>query len=161
MLKERWFCKQLDHIKNTMFVLAMSILKNESDVQDAIQNTLMIAYEHLDDLRFKDKFKPWILRILKNECYKIVKKREYSLDEETITEESKGLSNEMKMTIWDYVNSLDEIYRNVIILYYYEGLSIKDIASTLDISSDNVKKRMSRARMFLKKYMEKGDCYER
>lgn len=75
--KTAWFCQKISQLKNSMYVTAIGILRNKEDAEDAIQNALMQGYDHLDDLRFFDKIKPWILRILVNECYKILKKRMY------------------------------------------------------------------------------------
>jgi RNA polymerase sigma-70 factor (ECF subfamily) len=58
------------------------------------------------------------------------------------------------MTVWDAVNKLDRKYREVVVLYYYQGLKIPDIAEALEISRDNVKQRLSRARKELKSDLE-------
>ena len=63
-MKTRWFCSQVGAMKNSMYALAIGILKNEADAEDAIQNALLSAYEHLDALRLFDKIKPWVLKIL-------------------------------------------------------------------------------------------------
>ena len=75
-LKNRWFCSQVSGLKNCMYALAMSILKNDADAEDAIQNALLSAYEHLEDLRLFDKIKPWILTILMQViCFWFVRKK--------------------------------------------------------------------------------------
>lgn len=155
LLRDRWFTKQTKALKQGMYVVALSILKNESDTEDALQNAVMIAYKNLDALSSKDKFKPWIFRILKNECYRIIKLRNYSLDDEIEIEDPKSdIDHESQMTVWDAVNKLDEKYREVVMLYYYQGFKIPDIADVLEISTDNVKQRLSRARKELKGYLE-------
>lgn len=159
--KTEWFCFQIDKLKNSMYLTSMSILKNKEDAEDAIQNTLLISYNHLDDLKLFDKFKPWILKILTNECYKILKKRTYNLDIDAenginIPSVSDSVQDETS-TIWESILLLELKYRTVIILYYYEDMSIKNISKTLDISVDNAKKRLSRARKMLKTILEKED----
>lgn len=150
-LKTHWFCKKVSEYRQSMFVLAISILKNETDAEDAIQNTLLLAYENLNKLRITEKFKPWLFRILTNECYKIAKKRTYYSDIDEIELEDKNDSfSDNKALIWQAVNSLELNYRTVIVLFYYEDMSIKEIAKTLEISQNNVKKRLSRARDKLK-----------
>ena len=62
------------------------------------------------------------------------------------------------MDIWQSVQSLKAEYRTMIILYYYEGLSLKQIAEILNISPDNAKKRLQRSRDALKNAL-KGDGY--
>lgn len=158
--KEKWYENQINKLRQTMYILALSILKNEADVEDAIQNTLIISYEHLDELRMKDKFKPWILQILKRECYRIQKKKMYTIDDDSMIEDNHQNHDIDKMTLWQYISILDEKYREVIILFYFESMSIKDIAQTLQIEESNVKKRLSRARLNLKQKLEEGAFYE-
>lgn len=155
LFRDRWFSKQATSLKQGMYFTALSILKNESDAEDAIQNAVMIAYKNLDALSSKDKFKPWIFRILKNECYRLIKLRSYSLDDEIEIEDPKSdVDHEGNMTVYEAVNSLDEKYREVVMLYYYQGFKIPEVADILEISTDNVKQRLSRARKELKVYLE-------
>jgi RNA polymerase sigma-70 factor (ECF subfamily) len=62
-----------------------------------------------------------------------------------------------RITLWETVNRLDDEYRMVIILFYYEGMKIKDIAKTLEISEANVKKRLQRARGHLSQMLDRED----
>lgn len=141
-----------------MYGLAIGIMKNREDAEDAMQNALILAYEHLDELSMMEKFRPWMMRILTNECFRMLKKRRYHTD----IEEMYDLADQKQdfveqVTLWEVVDGLKLEYRTVILLYYYEGLSIRQIARTLDISEDNAKKRLSRARGKLKEFLEKED----
>lgn len=159
--KNKWFCRKVSELKNGMYSVAIGILKNEADADDALQNTLIASYEHLDQLKFTEKFKPWIYRILTNECYRIINNRRYDTDiDEIVCAADNKQDYETKETLWSIVNSLELNYRTVIILFYYENMSIKDIAKTLDISTDNVKQRLSRARTKLKSLLNQEDFYE-
>jgi len=154
-----WFCRKVGDLKQGMYVLAVSILKNETDAEDAMQNALMQAYQHLDELRIFDKFKPWLFKILTNECYHIIRGRRYEedIDEITITSPRSDTDSETKMFLWEVVKSLPEDYRTVIVLFYYENLRISDIAQVLGASTDTVKKRLSRAREKLRGLLDKED----
>lgn len=157
-LKNRWFCSQVSGLKNCMYALAMSILKNDADAEDAIQNALLSAYEHLEDLRLFDKIKPWILTILTRECYRIAGSRTYPEDIETLslTDES-APDPDTKASVWEAVSRLEPGYREAVILFYYENLSTKEIAGILNLSEDNVRKRLSRARATLRTLLDKED----
>ncbi len=159
--KNKWFCRKVSELKNGMYSVAIGILKNEADADDALQNTLIASYKHLDQLKSTEKFKPWIYRILTNECYRIINNRKYdaNIDEIGCAAYNKQ-DYETKQTLWSIVNSLELNYRTVIILFYYENMSIKDIAKTLNISTDNVKQRLSRARTKLKSLLNQEDFYE-
>lgn len=149
-----WFSQKASQVKEGLYVYAVGILKNNEDAEDALQNTLLKAYEHMGDLRFADKFKPWIYRIMTNECYKILNGRKYTedIDGLEVAQES-GTSIEDQLTLWEAVNKLKLEYRKVVILFYYEGMSVKSIANVLEIKEAAVKKRLSRAREMLKGYV--------
>ena len=141
-----------------MYGLAVGILKNSEDAEDAIQNALIQAYEHLDDLSVLEKFRPWLMRILANECYRIMKKRKYYFDiDETYDIADDKIMFEEQLELWHMIQSLKPAYRTAIMLYYYEGLSIRDMSELLQISEDNVKQRLSRARKQLKAFWEKEE----
>ncbi len=152
--KTAWFCQKISQLKNSMYVTAIGILRNKEDAEDAIQNALMQGYDHLDDLRFFDKIKPWILRILVNECYKILKKRMYTVDIEELEVFSGEDTIEQKTILWESVLALEMKYRTVIILYYYENMPVKDMAKVLGITVDAVKQRLFRARKMLREILE-------
>ena len=55
-----WFCDNIKKLENGMYRLSYSILRNEADVEDAVQETICRAYKELDNLKDKQKFKSWI-----------------------------------------------------------------------------------------------------
>lgn len=149
-----WFAQKASQVKEGLYVYAVGILKNNEDAEDALQNTLLNAYEHMEALRVAENFKPWIYRIMTNECYKILNRRKYNedIDELELASEMKT-SIEDQITLWEAVNKLKLDYRKVVILYYYEGMSVKSIAKVIQINEATVKKRLSRARGMLKNYV--------
>ncbi|MDD6678002.1 MAG: sigma-70 family RNA polymerase sigma factor [Firmicutes bacterium] len=156
-LKTAWFCSQVSTLKNSMYALAIGILKNETDAEDAIQNTLLSAYEHLEDLRFFEKVKPWILKILTRECYRIASYRKDYTELDDCDAAAPQADWDMKMSVWDAVSRLETKYREIIVLFYYEDLSTREISRILDLSEENVRKRLSRARSLLRTLLDKED----
>lgn len=69
VLDKETFCRLVEEHQNTLYRTARSILSNQQDAEDAVQEAIFSAYSHLDRLREPDKFKAWLLRILVNECY--------------------------------------------------------------------------------------------
>ncbi len=160
--KELQFCKKVDELKNSMYAVSMGILRNESDAEDAIQNTVLSAYRFFDTLSVFEKFKPWILKILTIECYKILKKKRESLsysDElnNTVSGNDSYSEIDTRLVVWNAVCSLEEIYRIPVILFYYENLSIKDIGNITNENQNVVKKRLQRAREKLKEKLKEDD----
>lgn len=135
--------------KIPMYRLAMGILKNNADAEDAVSETILIAYEHLYSLKDKTKFKSWMMTMLVNESKRVLKRRKKAVLSDN-ADLFTGVSKESNHEILDLVMSLKEEFSQVVILYYYEGFTTKEIAKILRISEGTVKSRLSRARTKLK-----------
>ena len=130
-----WFCSRVKELEKSMYLLAVSTLKNDYDAEDAMQNAILKAYENLNQLRATDKFKPWLFRILINECCRLLNDKKYNADIDEATDIGEKEENlEDRITLWETVKRLGYEYRIVVILFYYEGLKIRDIAGPLGIS---------------------------
>lgn len=140
--------------KLNMFRVAQSILSNVSDAEDAVSEGILTAYSSFITLRNRDSFKPWIMKIVVRECYKILKKRSrvncmHNLPEIPVNDPDNT------QVLWGYVNQLTQEFRSVVVLFYYEDMSIKDIAKTLSLPQGTVKSRLSRGKTKLKSLIEK------
>ncbi|SFA96765.1 RNA polymerase sigma factor [Clostridium frigidicarnis] len=149
------FMEIIQQYKVPLYRLAKGIVKNEHDTEDAINETILKAYENLKKLKNKDSFKSWIMRILVNECYGLInKKNKIDLQENMevykLTYEDKNIYELM-----DEINKLDMDFRTVLILFYYEDMSIKAISEVLNISQGTVKSRLSRAKNKLRGLLDK------
>ncbi len=135
------------------------MLKNPQDAEDALQDTILVAYEKLDTLRDPERFKPWIMKILSNTSNEMLRKRKNTLPMEDLAEhlpfEEKDLCS--CISLLDAVKSLDEDYHSVVVLFYYEDMCIKDISTITGLSQGTVKTRLSRARQQLKILLSKGE----
>lgn len=153
-----WFCSRVENLEKSMYLLALSTVKNDYDAEDAMQSAILKAYENLDQLKAAEKFKPWLFKILINECYRLLNDKKYNADIDEVTDIGEREENlEDRITLWETVNRLDYEYRMVIILFYYDGMKIRDIAGTLQISEANVKKRLQRARQQLGQMLDRED----
>lgn len=154
--------KSIMENKIAMFRLAYSFVLNREDAEDIVSETVLKAYSHLAELRNVKKIKSWMFQILVNESRAYLKKRNrIELAEDT--SRFAGLEDEQQddYDLLDFVYQLDDIYRDVTILYYFEEFRVKEIAKILDISSGTVKSRLSRARERLKKFITGDDEYKR
>lgn len=145
-----WFTEQVKNCEQAMFHLSMSILCNQEDAADAAQEAIFTAYSKLHSLRDKDKFRPWILRILANQCYGILRERQRYVDLDLLPEPQSAVGENDTAPLWQAVADLNEELRSVVVLFYYEGFSIKEISIILNISEANAKTRLYRARMRLR-----------
>lgn len=143
--------------KLKMYKVAKSILKNEDDICDAIQNALMSAYSNLNKLQNNKYFSTWLIRILINKSYDIINKNQKSystttdIDEYNSDENLKSFdSYNSESLIENVLCELEDDLKTITVLYYYNDYSVGDISIILNIPEGTVKSRLSRAR---KKYM--------
>lgn len=150
--KQDAFIQFIKENKINMYRFAYSILRNETDAEDAVSEAVTKGYENLDKLRDKSKMKAWMMSILSNEAKKIYKRKKIFVQEEFLLEleAEKGKDYEL----WDVVTSMPRNFSEIIILYYYEGFSTKEIAQILRIAEGTVKSRLSRAREKMKELLE-------
>lgn len=147
------FCEKIKNYEKQLYAVAFAILKNEADTEDAVCSAIEKSYGSLGQLRSPHKFKPWITTIVRNEALQILRKRmELPGNEaiETMLEPIVDQHNEL----WDIVAALPEEYRLVIVMYYYNGLTIREISGILEIPIGTVKSRMNRGRNILKEALE-------
>ncbi|MGL5352655.1 MAG: sigma-70 family RNA polymerase sigma factor [Clostridium sp.] len=151
------FTKLIEENKLPLYRLAKSIVKNEHDVQDAVNEAIVKAYENLARLKSRESFKPWIMRILVNECYTLLnRKKKVKLEENMAVYDICYKEND-SYELMGEIKKLQLEYRTVLILFYYEDMSIKSISEVLSISQGTVKSRLSRAKAKLKIILEESE----
>ena len=144
------FLELINENKLNIYRVARGILSNEHDIEDAIQNTVIKAYEKINTLKKNEFFRTWLVRILINECNEIIRrnKRVVSINESNHEERYNDCYENIDLT--KAINSLSEELRITTVLFYFEDMSIKDIASVLNIPNGTVRSRLSRARKILR-----------
>ncbi|MCM1161791.1 MAG: RNA polymerase sigma factor [Roseburia sp.] len=150
-----YFIETVSNNKTAMYRLAYSIVLNAEDAEDVVGETILKAFSHLEKLRNYKKMKAWIFQILVNESKSYLKKRNRI---ELVEDSSLFIQNEGKKDtasdLLELVCQLEDSFREVLILYYFEEFSVKEIAKILTIPEGTVKSRLSRAREELKQLME-------
>lgn len=154
-----------------LYRVVRSYLKNESEVEDIMQNAYLKAYEKLFQFKLNASFSTWLIRIGINESLGHLKSRRkiYDMtrqpdDNHTIpilelpdagqpNPQRKMIRKETKKLLEDAIDQLDLKYRTVYILKEIEELSVKEVALLLDLSESNIKVRLHRARAILKEIL--------
>jgi RNA polymerase sigma-70 factor (ECF subfamily) len=154
-----------------IYFLLLSLLKNETEAEDAAQETVIKVYLNLKNFRGDSQFRTWVLSIARNEglgrLRRQTNRREDSLDAET--DDQNGDFTPAILTSWREIptealekkelaaivragiESLPEIYRNIIFLRDIEEMDIRETAAALGISEGAVKVRLHRARAMLQR----------
>lgn len=136
----------------SMYRIAISMLQNEEDAADAIQETVLKCWQKIGQLKSDEYFQTWLTRILINQCKDILKSRKkyvFVEDMPEIVHEDNYFTNEWK----ELLRRLNEKYRVVMELYYVDGFSTKEIAEMLHITDMNVRSRMARGRKQLEQIL--------
>ena len=144
-----------------LYATAKTILKNDQDCADAIQESIVKAFSKIHTLK-KDRYaKTWLIRILINECYNIVRQdgMKNQLDEKLMDIINQQEEKRDYSKLYSAVNELKEELRIPVVLYYMEDFSVREIAQILEISEGAVQKRLARARGKLKKRIELKEIY--
>lgn len=135
-----------------LYRLALGILHNREDAEDAVSEAVLKAYEKLHTLRKTEHFQAWIMQIAANEAKRIYAKNKRVSPVENMEEYMPDFRDEYH-ELWDMVMELDIAYREVIILYFYERFSIKEIGEILHIAEGTVKSRLFRGKKQLKEWL--------
>ena len=157
------FERLVNTVKVKLYKTGMAILKNDDDVCDAIQETLLSAYKNFESLKEKQYFSTWITRILINKCYDIIKKNKKIayLNEQMEMETNESYYDRYKedSTVERVLSQINPELKLVTVLYYYDEFSVKEISEMLNIPEGTVKSRLARARdkMYEILKMEEGE----
>jgi len=162
------FAELVHTYTSKVYSIGISMLRNEQDARDVVQETFLNVHRRLDTFRGDASLSSWIGRIATNNALMKLRTRrrkpETSLevkvpgqsgDErvERVIVDKKPLSDKLTLDrelgerIRDAVEELPEKYREVLVLADYRELSMRQIAEALDISVPNVKTRLHRARL--------------
>lgn len=151
---KNWFCDNIKNLENGMYRLSYSILKNEEDAKDAVQEAIYNAYKNLEKLKDKRKFKSWIYKIVANTSFEILRNKKNYIDIEQENIAAEKIDIDTNLTLWKAVQGLEQPYRTTITLFYYEDMSIKEISEITGSKVDAIKKQLSRGRDKIKEVID-------
>lgn len=140
--------------QETMYHVAKTLLRNDDDCADAIQEAIVKAFSKLHTLRSDSYAKTWLIRILINECYSFMRKEKRLVSLEEYPLEDAAQEREDYSDLYEAISRLPQEIRLSVILYYMEGYSIKEVAQLLDTTESAIKNRLMRARKRLRIELE-------
>lgn len=157
-LTEEYFSQLMDTYGTEVLRLCYLYLRDYQLAEDACQDTFLKVYHNFNKFKGFSSEKTWITKIAINTCKNYLRnpwKRKVIFPKEPIDVEKisdKELFSELeKSELFIAVLQLKKIYKDVILMYYYQQLSVNEIAQILDISESNAFTRLCRARQLLKK----------
>lgn len=157
-MEKEQFVKLTLEAEATMFHLAFSILHQEQDCADAVQEAVVKAYARRNTLKNPVYFKTWIIRILLNECYTFLRKqkRQIPTEDQILASQAdvRSYIKEEYLDLYRAIEALNEREKICVLLYYVEDYSVKEIAQILHIPEGTVKSRLRKSRIQLKSLLK-------
>ena len=154
------FAENVLAAETTLYRVAKTILHNDTLCEDAVQEGILKAYEKRNTLKEEAWFKTWLVRIVINECYAQLRKAKDSVPWEKWAENESAEEQADYSELYQAIRRLKPRFRIVVVLYYIEGYSVKEISEILKIPQGTVKSRLSKGRDLVKKYLKGGIQYE-
>ena len=178
---EKFLAGMIERYGNRLTAVAYSLLGNREDAEEAVSDTFMEAFRHIEDFRRRPEGD--IIRLLviytKNNAKDRLRKRKgkrtlstdalsgadgedgneggWEIPDDSAIPENIVLNEERARRIASYIDRLSGEQHDVIILRYYYGMSIRAAAQRLKISETAVNARLTRAKAALKKMMKEGE----
>lgn len=134
-----------------LFSIAYTVCQNREDAEDAMQDTIIRYNSARKDFESEEHVKAWLIRVVINRAKDI--RASFWRRNQTDWEESMAslpFEEPADSRLFEAVMRLEEKYRIVIHMFYYEDYDIKEIAEILKCPTGTVKSRLSRARALLK-----------
>lgn len=148
------FTELVLRLENNMYKIAKIRLDNESNVEDAVQETILEAFKSIKKLKQNEYFKTWIVRILINKCNKIYKKnkKEQCIEEHEIAFQDCAIRDvDSRLDFYSLLEGLNDDEKMAIVLYYVEDFTNAEISHLLRQPISTVKNRIARARKKIEK----------
>ena len=145
--------------KEYLYKMAFLYVKDEQDALEVIHETVYRAFLNIEKLKKAKFFNTWITRILINVSIDFLKKKGKNemLDESTpIRKERCEISTEEKLDLYNAIDLLNDSYKTVIIMMYFNDMKIKDIAKVMEIPENTVKTYLRRAKQALGEVLKEG-----
>lgn len=147
----KYLLKWIDKKKDKLYKIAWSYLYNHNDIEDVFQDTLIKVYENISTLENQNYFETWYISILINECRKKLRSGKKEILKGQVEYEGYHVD---KYNFFQEINSIDEIFKEVLVLKYISGYTQKEISKILDIPLGTVKSRIYRGIRDLRKLLK-------
>lgn len=152
-----------------LFRIGISMLKDEDEVEDIMQETYIKAYEHLAGFEYRSSFSTWLIRILINIA--LARKEHLRKFESAVTHsdengeiydkinseksdmktpEEYSINNELRILLENAIEKLPDKYRTIFTMREIEKMSVAETCACLNLTESNVKVRLNRAKEMLR-----------
>ncbi len=160
--REAFYRDKIVSMEKELYYFALSILKNEQDARDVVQETLVTAWERLEQLRDPQSLRSWLMRVARNKAVDLIRaKSRYVLSDRGTPErgvffsaEEILVNREARKELLELIGQLPKNYARILRLTM-QGLCPKEICELLGISERVRSLLVYRARKSLRKLLDK------
>jgi RNA polymerase sigma factor (sigma-70 family) len=164
----RCFAELLSRHQDQVFSLALRFVRGERDAEDISQEAFLRAYRGLEEFRRDSKFSTWLYRITWNLCADWLRRNRKpgrttmaiddasDLPDGRVELEQRLLAEEEKEKVRLALDGLDDKYRAVLVLHYYQRMSYDQVAAVLEVPMKTVETRLYRARKLLRESLQRA-----
>jgi len=165
----------IKHNNQRLFRIARSVLSDDGEAEDALQQAYVRAFTSLATFRGESQLSTWLSRIVLNEALGRLRARRPTVDLDTIDEQSGGLGQvipfpnaqpqfdperqlaqrQIQSMLERAIDDLPDAFRTVLVARVIEEMSVEETAELLDLRPETVKTRLHRARRLVKESLEK------
>ena len=159
-ISEEEFRIKYDLYKPMIYSIAYSYLKSVADADDIVQDTFMKYLSSNEKFEDDVNEKYFLIRVSINLCINLLKSKwkKDVIKDDSFFDNQKDSDNNSNIDYFNLIYNLPLNYKSVMVLYYYEDFSVSEIAKALNISSNNVKKRLERGRKMIKDKIENEEA---
>ena len=140
------FIQLMETYRESMLKVAWGFFSNQEDVADAMQQTILNAYEHIGELKKINYFKTWLIRILINNCTQLYNSQKPMADQEEAADQSYFDTYPGENSFFDLLSLLERKDRVIFQLYYGEQFTTREIGVILNMKESTVKSRLHRGK---------------
>jgi RNA polymerase sigma-70 factor, ECF subfamily len=162
----------LDRYKGLMLRTAYSILKDRDVAEDVVQNALIQAWQYLPNLRETRALRPWLMRIVVNQCIsfkrrlarsRIFLQQAFAEQEVERVSQVADYAEGIMESKWDLARAIEALpakQQMVIALHYYQGMTLPEMSQTMQTSENTLKKRIQAALSNLRQMLKNAEMVE-
>lgn len=141
-------------LRTALLRLACAVLRNPQDAEDAVSQAVVRAFERLDTLRDDAAVRPWLMKITIRCCYERARRARREMPYQNLETLCPPVWSQEGGALVELIAHLPPGQREALVLYYYEGFSVEDIAYTLGVPRPTISMRLLRGRNRLRELIE-------
>ena len=157
-------CRLVDQHQTALLRMCYMYLRDRALAEDAVQETFLKAYKALNSFRGDSSEIAWLMRIAVNTCRDMQRSAWFRRVDRRITPDllpdATAPYKEADEVVTLAVMNLPTKLKEVTMLYYYQGMKISEIATSLKVAETTVSSRLRNAKKKLRTSLERGYCYE-